>query len=62
MLAPICWHFLLLRWTGLRGSDAVSLTWEEIKFDAKEIEKLTQKRPQAIIIPIHSELLVGLPY
>ncbi len=28
--------YLLLRWTGLRGSDAVRLTWDEIDFDAAE--------------------------
>ena len=32
--------FLLLRWTGLRGSDAVSLTWREVHFDRKEIERI----------------------
>jgi integrase len=52
--------FLLLRWTGLRGSDAVSLTWTEINFDTKELEKLTQKRHKLVIIPIHSELLAAL--
>jgi hypothetical protein len=36
--------FLLLRWTGLRKSDALTLRWEEIHFDRGtngEIEKLT---------------------
>jgi integrase len=32
---------LLLRWTGLRGSDAVTLTWEEVHFERKEIERVT---------------------
>ncbi|HEY2120929.1 MAG TPA: phage integrase SAM-like domain-containing protein [Candidatus Acidoferrum sp.] len=36
--------FLLLRWTGLRGSDAVRLTWQEISFENKELERVTQKR------------------
>src|SRR5580704_3999317 len=41
--------FLLLRWTGLRGSDAVSLTWDEVHFDEKEIERVTQKRRKKVI-------------
>jgi integrase len=52
--------FLLLRWTGLRGSDAVSLTWREVHFDRKEIERVTQKRRKRVILPIHTELLFGL--
>src|SRR5258708_8925818 len=44
--------FLLLRWTGLRGSDAVSLTWREVHFDRKEIERVTQKRKKRVILPI----------
>jgi integrase len=52
--------FLLLRWTGLRGSDAVSITWSEVHFDRKEIERLTQKRKKRLIIPIHPELLFCL--
>lgn len=51
---------LLLRWTGLRGSDAVSLTWEEVRFDSKEIERLTQKRRKKVVLPIHTELLFAL--
>jgi integrase len=52
--------FLLLRWTGFRGSDAVSLTWREVHFDRKEIERITQKRKKRVILPIHTELLFGL--
>lgn len=48
---------LLLRWTGLRGSDAIGLTWKEVRFDSKEIERVTQKRGKRVILPIHSELL-----
>ena len=33
--------FMLLRWTGLRGSDAVTLRWSEIHFDREEIERVT---------------------
>ena len=52
--------FLLLRWTGLRGSDAVGLRWEEIDWDAREINRLTLKRRKRVILPIHQELLFAL--
>ena len=52
--------FLLLRWTGMRGSDIVGLTWADIHFDRGEIERVTQKRRKPVIIPIHSELLFAL--
>jgi integrase len=52
--------FLLLRWTGFRGSDAISLTWREVHFDRKEIDRVTQKRRKRVILPIHTELLFGL--
>jgi integrase len=51
--------FLLLRWTGLRKSDALSLLWENVHFDRGvngEIEKLTQKREKLAIIPLSTEL------
>ncbi|MGH9546847.1 MAG: tyrosine-type recombinase/integrase, partial [Terriglobales bacterium] len=52
--------FLLLRWTGFRGSDAVSVTWREVHFDQKEIERLTQKRKKKVVLPIQTELLFAL--
>jgi integrase len=52
--------FLLLRWTGFRGSDAVSVTWREVHFDRKEIERVTQKRRKRVILPIQAELLFAL--
>lgn len=52
--------FLLLRWTGLRGSDAVKITWGEIDFGRKEIERVTQKRKKKVIVPIQTELLFAL--
>jgi len=52
--------FALLRWTGLRGSDAVALSWKEVHFDRKEIERLTQKRKRKVVLPIQSELLALL--
>jgi integrase len=51
---------LLLRHTGLRGSDAVSLRWREIDWDGREINRVTQKRLKRVIVPIHSELLFAL--
>jgi integrase len=52
--------FALLRWTGLRGSDAVALTWAEVDFDLREIVRVTQKRTKRVVIPIHTELLFAL--
>jgi integrase len=52
--------FLLLRWTGLRGSDAVGLRWEEIDWEAREINRLTLKRRKRVVLPIHQELLFAL--
>jgi integrase len=52
--------FLLLRHTGLRGGDAVTLTWEEVHFPTKEIERVTRKRRKKVILPIHPELLFAL--
>lgn len=51
---------LLLRWTALRGSDAVGLTWAEINLETKEIGRVTQKRKKPVIIPIHDELFAAL--
>ena len=48
--------FLLLRWTGLRGSDAVTLQWKEIDWKDKGINRLTQKRLKSVWIPLHPEL------
>jgi integrase len=49
--------FLLLRWTGMRGSDVVGLRWGEIDWDSREINRLTLKRRKRVIVPIHQELL-----
>ncbi len=57
---PDLFIFLLLRWTGMRGSDVVGLTWGDVHFDRREIERITQKRRKPVIIPIHSELLFAL--
>lgn len=52
--------FLLLRWTALRGGDAVSLRWAEVEWKGREINRLTEKRRKQVIIPIHTELLFAL--
>lgn len=52
--------FLLLRWTGFRGSDAVKLTWGEVSFESKEIGRVTQKRRKKVVLPINLELLFAL--
>ncbi len=52
--------FLVLRWKGLRGSDVVSLRWAEIDFHTGEISRLTLKRRNRVVIPMHSELKFAL--
>ena len=52
--------YLLLRWTGFRGSDAVRLTWEEIDWEGHEINRLTQKRKKRVVLPIPQELFFAL--
>ena len=53
--------FLLLRWTGLRGVDAVKLTWSEVHLDQREIERVAQKRKKRVILPLHAELVFKMP-
>ena len=52
--------YLLLRWTGLRGSDAVRLTWYEIDWQSQEINRLTLKRKTRVVLPIPQELFFVL--
>jgi integrase len=52
--------FLVLRWTGMRGSDVVGLSWEEIDWESREINRLTLKRRKRVILPIHQELFFAL--
>ena len=52
--------FLLLRHTGMRGSDAVDLRLGRIDFDSREISRLTQKRRKRVMLPIHEELFFAL--
>ncbi len=44
----------------MRGSDAVGLRWEEIDWEAHEINRLTLKRRKRVVLPIHQELLFAL--
>lgn len=52
--------YLVLRWTGFRGSDAVGLRWGEIDWETHEINRLTQKRRKRILIPVCQELFFAL--
>lgn len=52
--------FLVLRWTGFRGSDAVTLSFREVNFGTKEVERLTRKRTKKVVLPLHPELLFAL--
>jgi integrase len=52
--------FQLFRWTGLRRSDAIALTWGEINWQDAEINRLTQKRKKRVVLPIPQELLFAL--
>ena len=52
--------FLVLRWTGFRGSDAVTLSFREVNFGTKEVERLTRKRKKKVVLPLHPELLFAL--
>jgi integrase len=52
--------FQLFRWTGLRRSDAIALTWGEINWHDAEISRLTQKRKKRVVLPIPQELLFAL--
>jgi integrase len=52
--------FQVFRWTGLRRSDAIALTWGEIDWHSAEINRLTQKRKKRVLLPIPQELLFAL--
>jgi integrase len=45
---------------GMRGSDAVRMTWDEIDWEGQEINRLTQKRKKRVVLPISTELLFAL--
>lgn len=48
--------FILLRWTGLRGSDAVALPWSSINWTDGEIRSVSKKTGVEVVIPMHPEL------
>jgi site-specific recombinase XerD len=52
--------FALLRWTGFRCADAISLLWEEVYFDRRVIEHVCHKNRKKVIIPITAEILATL--
>jgi integrase len=52
--------FLLLRYTGLRGFDAVDLRWSEIDLKDRMLSRVTHKRGKPVWIPISAELLFAL--
>jgi site-specific recombinase XerD len=52
--------FLLLRWTGFRSSDVVTLLWREIDFLQKEIEHVCKKNRKKVYVPIGTEFLTAL--
>lgn len=52
--------FLLLRWTGLRGSDAAIVTWDSISDDWKTLTWKTAKRGTTVKIPLAAELVDAL--
>ena len=57
---PDLLSFLVLRWTGFRGSDAVALPFREIHFECAEIERITLKRKKKVTIPLRTELIFAL--
>lgn len=59
-VGPDLLTFLLLRWTGLRGSDVVRLRWSEVDLRLAEISRLTLKRKKRVLVPMHTELRFAL--
>jgi integrase len=57
---PDLLSFLVLRWTGLRGSDVVRLKWGEVDLQSGEITRLTLKRKKRVLVPMHAELRFAL--
>lgn len=52
--------YLLLRWRGFRGSDAVRVAWDEVDWNKKELNHLTQKRKKRVVIPIFRNCFLRL--
>lgn len=53
---PHSLDFHLLRWTGLRGSDIVTLTWGDVDFRRQQITKRSQKTGVLATIPLQTDL------
>ena len=49
--------YLLARWTGFRNWDAMTLPWDHVLFERKEIDHVCHKNNKRVIIPIGKELL-----
>lgn len=54
--APHLLDLTLLRWTGLRGSDAVDLKWSEVDFKHFQIVRKSIKTDKESIIPLQIDL------
>ena len=54
--------FLLLKFTGLRGGDAASLTWDAIDLAAKTLRLRTKKRKNWVTIPLAAQLVAALKW
>lgn len=53
---PHLFDFTLLRWTGLRGSDAADLKWSEVDFKHFEINRYSIKTGKLSNIPLQIDL------
>jgi site-specific recombinase XerD len=51
---------LLLRHTGLRKSDAVSVCFRAVDFDKRKLNLVTRKRRKRVILSLHPELMAAL--
>jgi integrase len=51
---------LLLRHTGLRKSDAVSVCFRVVDFDKRKLNLVTRKRRKRVILSLHPELMAAL--
>lgn len=52
--------FRLFRWTGFRRGDAIDLTWDEVHFDAREIQRVTVKWGKEVCVPMSPDLFSAL--
>jgi integrase len=52
--------FLVLRWTGLRKSDAIAVSFQDVDLDRKELQRVTQKCHKKVFVPVDPELFAAL--